>query len=59
MRHMFVVLKIDRTEPNMPEVWLYETRADAEAKLEALTLELFGEGVIELYHLEIKERTVH
>jgi hypothetical protein len=57
-RHVFVVLKIDRTEPDMPEVWVYETREDAEAKLEALTIELCGEGVIELYRLDLK-RTVH
>ncbi|MGY8685853.1 hypothetical protein Q2941_50420 [Bradyrhizobium sp. UFLA05-153] len=52
--------KVDHAKPDTPEVWVYETRADAEAKLEALTLdELFGEGVIELYRLETKERTVH
>jgi len=59
MRDVFVVRKVDRTKPDMPEVWVYETRADAEAKLEALTVEVFGEGVVELYHLWIKERTVH
>ena len=59
MRDMFVVRKVDRNGPDMPEVWVYETRADAEAKLEALTVEVFGEGVIELYRIEMKERTVH
>jgi hypothetical protein len=56
MRHVFVVRKIDRTKPDLPEVWEYETRADAEAKLEALTFELFGEGVIELHHLSRRAR---
>ncbi|MGY8682710.1 hypothetical protein Q2941_33785 [Bradyrhizobium sp. UFLA05-153] len=60
MRDVFVVRKVDRTKPDMPEVWVYETRANAEAKLEDLTLdELFGEGVIELYRIETKEPTVH
>jgi hypothetical protein len=59
MRHVFVVRKIDRTKSDLPEAWVYETKADAEAKLEALTFELFGEGVIELHHLSIQERTVH
>ena len=40
MRDVFVVRKVDRTKPDMPEVWVYETRADAEAKLESLTCRL-------------------
>jgi len=59
MRDVFVVRKVDRNMPEVPEAWVYETRAEAEAKLEALTVEVFGEGVIELYRIEIKERTVH